>query len=511
MKWFILLLSISMLLKTIKTEDPPAEETDEAGNEGEEAPAEDAGEEKAEETGEEGEGGDEKTDAGAAPKKETKKTGPKRICNKELVTALGMKGVTDAIEDELEMCPSISFSCCTVKDQLVMYDNWVKVEEPKLTSTLKGQFDVYSALLSEISEVEINAKAMLVKLEKGPENNCKALATRISQLRIKDQGDKLKVHIEEFHRYLLTLHRGVYCAVCDADQQKNFKVDKKEIVLSRNTCREVVGKSLVFLLYFHVHLNKVLNLIAMFVNGCDGNGVFTEKAIPTEFVFEPNGDIEKIVLESRENRNKMDWFKFFKAACDRMNITMFSEFFMPGVKKYEAFTAFIRDLIKTKGAEKQTEELAEKAAAEGKGKEDEEAASTLARLLQQLKEDESKKEDKDLEKDKEELEADLNEAERDKNKIQHQQNTNIYEPFTVYIGSLEAVVPINTFNTIFEDPGLDVYDYGVCSKFEEPIYEKVMNMKDEVPGAAKKEDSGKSAYLTSINTVILALYLIFSQ
>ena len=509
----MLLLSVSMLLRSIKTQDEPAEEG------GEEAPAE-GGEEAPPEEGAEGEAGEQaegEGDAGgegaegAGPKKDVKKTGPKRICNKELVTALGMKGLNEAIEDELEMCPSVNFTCCEVKDQLVMYDNWVKVEEPKLTSTLKGQFDVYSSLLSEISEIEINSKALLVKLENGPENNCKALATRISQLKIKEQGDKLKVHIEEFHRYLITLHKGVYCAVCDADQQKYFKVDKKEIVLSRNTCREVVGKSLVFLLYFHVHLNKVLNLIAMFVNSCDPNGVFTEKAIPNEFVFEPNGDIEKVVLESRENRNKMDWFKFFKAACDKMNITMFSEFFMPNIKKYEAYTAYIRDLIKTQGAEQQTEELAEKAAVEGKGKEGEEAASTLARLLQQLKEDEEKKEDKDLEKDKEELESDLNEAEREKNQIQEQQHLNIYEPFTVYVGSLGAVVPINTFNTVFDDPGLDVYDFGVCTNFEEPIYEKVLNMKEEEPGAAVKKEASKSAYLLGIKALLVALYLTFNQ
>lgn len=503
-KWILLFLVFSLLTTPVRLQEEPAEEEAPAdapaeeeapAAEGEEAPAE----------GTEGDTPEGEATGGSPKPKEEEDSGPKKICNQELAGALGMKGVATAIEDEMEMCPGISFSCCEVKDQLIMYDNWTKIEEPKLKSSIKAHYDVYVTVLNELAEVEIGSRAMLVKLENGPDNNCKALATRISQLKIREQAEKLKIHIEELHNYIVTMHKGIYCSVCDADQQRYFKVDKKELVLSRNTCREVVGKSMVFLLYFHVHLNRVMNLVAMYVNGCDADGVFTEKAIPNEFVFSPDGDVEKLIIDSRENRNKMDWFKYFKPVCDRLNVTQYPELLMPNVKKIEAFTAFIRDLIKTHSAAKETEELVQKTVVEeNKGGE----ANNLARLLQQLKDEEKKDENVEDEKEKEKLETDLNEAEREKDKIQQEEHINIYDPFPIYIGSLTAVVPVNDFNTVFEDPGLDLYDSGVCTVFEEPIYQKILEMKDPTEGGVATDKGGdKSVQIVGVRIAVLILFV----
>ncbi len=77
----------------------------------EEAPAEEEEEVAGEEGGEAVEGGDQ-------PEAEPEETQEESIyfCNQELLISNGMAGVESPLKTDLVMCPSITDSCCTIKD-----------------------------------------------------------------------------------------------------------------------------------------------------------------------------------------------------------------------------------------------------------------------------------------------------------------------------------------------------------------------------------------------------------
>lgn len=495
---FCLVLSF-LLLPIVSNDTPPAEK---------ETPSEDK---KTETDADKEESKDEK--------KDDKPKGPKLACNKDLVTTLGMKGLDKPEELDLEMCPSITHSCCEIKDQLIMYDNWNTIEKPKLESNLKAHYDIYATLLLELIEVESGAKSLISKDEREPNisrANCKVMAQRLVELNLKEQSDKIKAQIKLFHDFVLTLHKGFHCSVCDANIQKFIDVNKKELILSKSTCREIVSKSFVFMIYFHVHLLNVLNLSATYISSCDTDGTFTEKAIPPEHKFIADGSTGQLMFDVRDNRNSSNWFIFFKNYCEKTSVTQFTEFLMPNLKKIEEFTKFIRTSAKAVQSDKNTTDLADKVAHDPNAST---AAKVLARLL-----DDSKKEDKTDESKEnkaeaekiEKVEKEIEKVTEDKEKIVKEIKVSIYEPFKIYNTSLNAVVPITEFKTVFSDPGIDLYDIGVCASFDEPLYQKIKSMKGgkeagkaSSSGLDSDKSSGKSAFImTTIFTVGLTFLFI---
>lgn len=120
--------------------------------EAEEAPVEEG--ENAEETAEENaEGGDaegtgEEEEEEAEEKAEEAEEGGKELkCNKQIVETYGMVGLDEAKPMALDMCESITHSCCQVTDQLKIYENWIEGgEDTDLTDRFKYHMRVGAAL-----------------------------------------------------------------------------------------------------------------------------------------------------------------------------------------------------------------------------------------------------------------------------------------------------------------------------------------------------------------------------
>lgn len=61
-------------------------------------------------------------------------------CSKNVMEKLGLEGQDNASDTELALCPNVKSSCCTVKDQIVIYDTWVA---GKVKENLQAKFDVH--------------------------------------------------------------------------------------------------------------------------------------------------------------------------------------------------------------------------------------------------------------------------------------------------------------------------------------------------------------------------------
>lgn len=77
-------------------------------------------------------------------------------CHKKVLTDLGLEGVDQAADIDLELCPWVESSCCTVKDQLLIHETWTTA---KVQENLKAKFDFHTKVGDSISLVDAGVYA----------------------------------------------------------------------------------------------------------------------------------------------------------------------------------------------------------------------------------------------------------------------------------------------------------------------------------------------------------------
>lgn len=60
---------------------------------------------------------------------------------------------------------------------------------------------------------------------------------------------------------MMDIKKSLYCAICDAQQQRNFIHDHKMIVLDNQFCSSIIKKHEGYLLWVHVELVKLIDLL----------------------------------------------------------------------------------------------------------------------------------------------------------------------------------------------------------------------------------------------------------
>lgn len=83
---------------------------------------------------------------------------------------------------------------------------------------------------------------------------------------------KIKQNIKEMEDFFFDSYKGFYCSLCNYENHKYFNLEKNEVVFSEKYCRDIVEHTLPNLMFFHIHINKYLNLISKFLLSCDFKG-----------------------------------------------------------------------------------------------------------------------------------------------------------------------------------------------------------------------------------------------
>lgn len=267
-------------------------------------------------------------------------------CNLDLIKSFGLKGLTEPSTYRMEMCPDIELSCCRVSDQLVIFDNWeINYERTELEERLLTFSSLYEDILTIAEDVEVRAEFMMSKLKRNRFSNCRILATKVVEYRIKKVAVKLRENIEEMNNFLLNSYKGFYCSLCDANKQQAFNVSSGEVNLNRKFCRQMTSKSFQFLIYFHVHMVKYLNLLMRFLTYCDGKGRFSNTAIDPDRLMIIQPKMQVMLEGCREYRNRPEWFESCRPICQSFNILRFPQIYLPQFLKYKQTAEYLRKLI----------------------------------------------------------------------------------------------------------------------------------------------------------------------
>ena len=488
---------------------------------------------KAPKAGEEGVEG-----ADGEKKPESKPLGAK--CKKELLRTFGMEGNLYGEEMTLDMCGDVTNSCCQIKDQLQIYENWETAQiGKKLKERLADQFKIYSELLAEMEKAGPIAAKVFAATKSKKVSNCKLVSQRVMEFNLTMIGPKVKEALRAMHAFFYDTYKGVLCSVCNAVNQEFFLIEKKQVIMSEQFCRNILSNSLHSLLYFHVHLKRLSNLVGIMLTSCDLKGKFESAiTVPISLNFVVDEVDQRQLYDCRNFRDDPEWLAYCAKICEEFHLTRYSEFFQPDLDKYKKVTKFFKSKLKRfEEKEKKTKGAVEKSTKKkGNDKKDATAKDSTKKakkskklrmlssiqihrdvrmLAEEKKEEKAEKKAEKEEEKKEEKKEEKEEKKEEETKISVDETEEVVVDVKltshdqdVIRETINGEAPLGVFKVKIKELGIDLYTAGKAAKVNKATYDTVLNlvtlMNEKEPTARIESGKGLAVYVTLITLVLFA-------
>ncbi len=269
-------------------------------------------------------------------------------CNRDILNTYSLTGLDIPVIDKIEMCPSITRSCCLKQDQQILFTNFIHGGEYQSVVDFYGKVvGTYYGLIEKLVDVQDFAKLVKNNIVKKIAN-CKLLADRILNYEVNQIKEQVRQNLAKLQDFFQTAYSGFYCTICNFDNHKFFDSPTQTVFFSEKFCRDIVENTLHSLLLFHVDIVKHANLVTKFVSSCDFTGTYNLDAVPPpNFAFSVINDNMQNLQACRDNRNKREWFSYCKDICTNFNIVTFADYFQPNLKLITAYTQYLSTQLNT--------------------------------------------------------------------------------------------------------------------------------------------------------------------
>ena len=122
--------------------------------------------------------------------------------------------------------------------------------------------------------------------------NCKVLAMKVKSFKVRKIIRILLRDLKRYKRFFETSYKGFYCELCDARKHRFVDMNKKNLIFSKNFCRQMLKDSFHVLKYFGSNFTELLNLMLTFVTTCNYKGRFRELNFNETLTFKKNMVLE---------------------------------------------------------------------------------------------------------------------------------------------------------------------------------------------------------------------------
>lgn len=264
-------------------------------------------------------------------------------CDSEFLRSFNLFGRTQAIPTHLVFCPHVKMSCCSKKDQMAIYENWVLDREKEI---LEKQFEKIKTNLEDFfkaaERVNYHASLVIKSMHDTPNNECKLMARRILTFQIPEMSKLILKKTEESHDFMKQVYKGFYCSICDVENHKFIDPQSRKIIISHKFCRSIITNTLTQLLYYKVHFPRFINLVTMFVGTCDASGRFIEEKIPETVIQTVDKGLESELRSCFDSKNTPVWINNCRQICESWNQGKVDEFFVPDPDALEVVTEYLK-------------------------------------------------------------------------------------------------------------------------------------------------------------------------
>lgn len=262
-------------------------------------------------------------------------------CQPSLMQSYGFSGILIANSTRSMMCPGIEDSCCTHHDYFNAFRSW---ESSGIHSDLIARVNFLNNTYTEYLFALTSAYTMITNIgAKIPiTNNCKVLANSIASFRVPDVASFLNGLVRQYFGYLSKNFEAFYCTMCNANNHPYFDLTRQRIIYSHKQCRDWTRNTLPFLLYFHLHITKINNLIIDFVSSCDATGHYTKVPINESlFKLRVPRRRAKQLLRCRNERDKLGWFRACLPVCRAISLTHIEPLLTPNFRKLTSIASYM--------------------------------------------------------------------------------------------------------------------------------------------------------------------------
>lgn len=267
-------------------------------------------------------------------------------CNKSLLQSLNMFGRDTSTMTSLVFCPKVRNSCCTVNDQIAIYDNWITEKElANLDVKFANYTDVISKFFEVASQVTVAAGQVLEYMNQMNNNECKMMARRIVTYQIDDLREVLGDLFANTFNFYKQAYKGLYCGVCEAENQQFLDANSKKIKVSESFCRSIIANSLNTMTYYKVHLPKYINLLSTFMATCSAKGRFIQDTVPDEVFVDVDQTTEANLAGCFRTRNLPIWLNNCQKICQKWNPGKLTNLFLPSFNQLIPTIQYLSDRL----------------------------------------------------------------------------------------------------------------------------------------------------------------------
>lgn len=266
-------------------------------------------------------------------------------CQAPLLESYGFSGMNVSHKEKVPFCQHIVNSCCDHDDQIWMYRSWSK---DGVATNMYNRLEYFNNSYVEFINAVAQGAQVATKIGSriSATNNCKVLSNSIKQFQVSDVNFYLENIAKAYFGYHGSNFKSFYCTLCDADSHKYFDLTQQKIHYHYRHCKDIAANSLPFLLYFHVHFVKLVNLVVDFVASCDSEGAYTKVVIDeAQFKMQIDRTVRRDLFRCKNQRNSRSWYKACLPICKKYSMTKLNEFFLPNFKKLGPISSFIESNI----------------------------------------------------------------------------------------------------------------------------------------------------------------------
>jgi hypothetical protein len=240
------------------------------------------------------------------------------------------------------MCPHITSSCCTPKDQEIIFQNWItNLEEAGLKQKIANYTTALNGFFEIAANVTQKANAVLDVFSSSINNECSLMARRILTYQIEDSSTELNDMFNRTYNFLATAHKGAYCALCNAKLGEFWQTSQKKTVISERFCRDLLVTGLPTALYLNSHLPRYISLLVLFMTNCDKRGQFTKKSAPANLIPSIDATLEGNLKGCFTGKNGADWATPCVPVCEAYQIGSIPKMFTPDLKVYNETKVYL--------------------------------------------------------------------------------------------------------------------------------------------------------------------------
>lgn len=279
-------------------------------------------------------------------------------CDPALLQSFGLYGRENPRPTHLKLCPRVINSCCTRKDQVVLFNNWVNKNE---ANNLRAKFINYTNTIGEFFEVAKNvtiaAKQVIDYTDLLDPGECKSMARRVLSYQIDDVMEALLMEFKETFDFYRETFEGMACSLCDAHLQVFINSMTKKVIISEKFCRSIIANSLTSIRYFKVHLPIYINLLSTFASTCNEKGTFTPAQGSSPAVEFVDPTIEKQLDSCFKGRNTDNWLSSCQSICQKWGVGKSDTFYLPDWGLFNQTIYYLKNELLDWNIVWQTEEL----------------------------------------------------------------------------------------------------------------------------------------------------------